>query len=331
MGITGLRPHCLKLMAEIAFINIVGQCLLPLALLAWLWRSICRSRVEWLLRVLTVSAYLALVAVVGIWLLVPRYLLLGYALLGLAAAAASWRRSGRLRPRPAGRTRADLKTLSPLVLTVFCLAMLFWALGGYAPPHGPSANLASPFKGGSFYVVNGGYSILINPHMKTLSRESLSAFRAQSYALDIVRMDRFGLRARGLWPGEPRGYLIFGEPVYAPCAGAVARAEDGHPDHKPPSADPGRPAGNHVLLKCAEADVLLAHLMRASLAVRPGDWVDQGQLIGKVGNSGLSAEPHLHLHAQHRGSGGDFLSAEPMPLRVAGRILVRNSQLTGSD
>ena len=318
-------------MAEIAFITIVGQCLLPLALLAWLWRGICRSRVEWLLHALAVSAYLTLVAVAGIWLLAPRYLLHGYALLGLAAAAASWWRSERLRPRPAGGTKANLKTLSPLVLAVFCLAMLFWAIGGYTPPDGPSANLASPFKGGSFYVVNGGYSILINPHMKTLARGSLSAFRAQSYALDIVRMDPFGRRARGLWPGDPGQYLIFGEPVYAPCAGAVTRAEDGLPDQKPPSADPGRPAGNHVLLECAEADVLLAHLMHASLAVRLGDWVDQGQLIGKVGNSGLSAEPHLHLHAQHRGSGGDFLSAEPMPLRVDGRILVRNSQLTGSD
>jgi hypothetical protein len=318
-------------MAEIAFITIVGQCLLPLALLAWLWRGICRSRVEWLLRALAVSAYLALVAVAGIWLLAPRCFLHGYVLLGLAAAAASWRRSERLRPRPAGRTQADLKTLSPLVLALFCLAMLFWALGGYTPPVGPSADLASPFKAGSFYVVNGGYSILINPHMKTLSRESLSAFRAQSYALDIVRMDRSGRRAWGLWPRDPGRYLIFGEPVYAPCAGAVANAEDGLPDRQPPSADPWHPAGNHVLLNCAEADVLLAHLMHGSLAVRPGDWVYQGQLIGKVGNSGLSAEPHLHLHAQHRGSGGDFLAAEPMPLRVDGRILVRNSQLTGSD
>ncbi len=318
-------------MAEIVFITIVGQGLLPLALLAWLWRGACCSRGEWLLQVLSFCAYLALIAVAGVWLLAPWYLPYGVGILGLGAAAASWRRVGCCRPHAARRNESGLRIAATLGLIIFCAGTLFWALSGYAPPEGMSASLSSPLKGGTFYVANGGYSVLINPHMKTLIRKSLSAYRAQSYALDIVRIDRFGLRAEGLWPADLGRYHIFGEPVYAPCAGWVAQTEDQLPDQTPPETDPRHPAGNFVLLECGKADVLLAHLMHASLTVRSGQWVHTGHLIGRVGNSGLSTEPHLHLHAQHRGREGDYLAAEPMPVSVNGRILVRNSRLAACD
>ncbi|NTV38254.1 MAG: M23 family metallopeptidase, partial [Anaerolineales bacterium] len=174
-------------------------------------------------------------------------------------------------------------------------------------------------------------SILINPHMKTLARESLAGYRAQSYALDIVRLDPFGRRAQGLWPTDLGRYHIFGEPVYAPCAGVVAQTEGQLPDQTPPETDPRRPAGNFVRLECGEFDVLLAHLMHASLTVYPGQRVQRGHLIGRVGNSGLSTEPHLHLHAQRRGPEGDFLAGEPMPVSIDGRFLVRNSRLAVRD
>jgi hypothetical protein len=83
----------------------------------------------------------------------------------------------------------------------FCFAVLAWALSGYLPPGGPAVRLASPLKNGEFYVVNGGYSILINPHMKALGRETLRPYRGQSYALDIVKLTA-GFRARGAGLGD---------------------------------------------------------------------------------------------------------------------------------
>ncbi len=318
-------------MMELGFVTILGGVLLPLALLATLWRGICYSRIEWLLQVLSVGAYLALIAVAGAWLLAPWYLPYGYAILGVGAAGAAWFRVWRYGPRTGGRIKSGLTIASTLGMTAFCTAMLCWALSGHGPPEGLSIKLASPLKGGTYYVVNGGYSILINPHMKTLARESLSEYRAQSYALDLVRIDRFGRRAEGLWPEDPRCYHIFGEPVYAPCTGVAAQIEDQLPDQKPPETDRGHPAGNFVRLECGEADVLLAHLMHSSLTVVTGQRVQAGQLIGRVGNSGLSTEPHLHLHAQHRGPQQNFLAGEPMAIWVDGRILVRNSRLTVED
>lgn len=318
-------------MAEIAFITILGELLLPLALLSWSWRGICGNRIEWLLKTLSLAAYLVLIAVAGVWLLLPWYLPYGFAIFGLAAVTAAWGRCRRPLLHNGRRGWTGFRFGCHLTLAVFCGGMVFWALSGYEPPPVPAMNLASPLKNGTFYVVNGGYSILINPHMKTLARSSLAGYQAQSYALDVVRLDRFGRRADGLWPTDLRRYHIFGEPVYAPCAGVVARTEDRLPDRKPPELDRQNPAGNFVLLECGESAVLLAHLMQSSLTVKPGEGVQTGQLLGRVGNSGLSTEPHLHLHAQRRSSEGGFLSADPLPVRIDGRSLVRNSRLIARD
>jgi murein DD-endopeptidase MepM/ murein hydrolase activator NlpD len=35
-----------------------------------------------------------------------------------------------------------------------------------------------------------------------------------------------------------------------------------------------------------------------SILVKKGDVVEQGQEIGRVGNSGNTSEPHLHIHLQ---------------------------------
>jgi len=314
-------------MLEIEFITVIGQILLPLVLVIGLGLGRCRNRTEWLLHAVSVAAYLALISVVGVWLLVPWYLPYGFAALGLVAAAVSWRRCGWSFPSPEGRLRAGFRIGCHLALAVFCTAVTAWSLNGHQPTVEARVQLASPLKNGTFYVANGGYSILINPHMKALGRESLAAYRAQSYAVDIVRLDRFGRRADGWWPADLQRYHIFGEPVYAPCAGEVVRIEDRLPDLTPPDQDRQHPAGNHVLLGCGDTGVLLAHLMQSSLSVKPGDRVQAGQWIGRVGNSGLSTEPHLHLHAQHASASEDFLAGEPLPLQIDGRTPVRNSRL----
>ena len=317
-------------MLELSFITVVGQILLPLALVIRLWRVACRSRAEWLLNALSAAAYLALIAVAGIWLLVPWYLPYGFALLASAAAASSWRRCMRSGPPGAVRTWAGFRAGCNLVMAAFCGGMLAFALSGFEPPAGPSIDVASPLKNGVFYVVNGGYSILINPHMKTLEQESLSAYRAQSFAVDIVRLDRFGRRADGWWPADLPRYYVFGEPVHAPCSGSVARTEDRLPDLTPPDHDRQHPAGNYVLLECTEGSVLLAHLMQSSITVRPGQRVQEGERIGQVGNSGLSIEPHLHIHAQQPNNADDFLAAAPLPLRIDGQLPVRNSRFNSN-
>jgi hypothetical protein len=315
-------------MGELLFVTGVGQILLPIALAFRLWRAEYCSRLEWFLYVLPAGIYLAFISVAGIWLLAPRCLLYGFSLLSLAAAVASWRRRPQAPAPGAGGFRGRFQAATNFALMAFCTGMLLLALNGYGAPPMPAIDMASPLRNGEFGVVNGGYSILINPHIKTLKRESLAAYRAQSYAVDIVKIDRFGMRAHGCRPADLTRYHIFGEPVFAPCSGVVMRIEDQLPDQIPSDGDPLHPAGNHVLLKCTEASVFLAHLKQSSISVKLGEWVHTGDYIGRVGNSGLSLEPHLHLHAQKGSATEDFLSSEPLPLKIEGRTLVRNSRFT---
>jgi murein DD-endopeptidase MepM/ murein hydrolase activator NlpD len=102
---------------------------------------------------------------------------------------------------------------------------------------------------------------------------------------------------------------------------------DGLPDMQVPDVDSDHLAGNHVLLRCAQADVLLGHLQPASLRVRAGAMVAVGDWLGSVGNSGNTGEPHLHIHAQGRGTSDAPLGGEPHPLLFNGRVPVRGDRI----
>jgi hypothetical protein len=70
-----------------------------------------------------------------------------------------------------------------------------------------------------------------------------------------------------------------------------------------------------------------AHLRAGSLEVEAGMPVTAKAVIGAVGSSGNSSEPHLHIHTV-RGEVVDadalLFTAEPVPMRFDGRILKRN-------
>jgi murein DD-endopeptidase MepM/ murein hydrolase activator NlpD len=122
-------------------------------------------------------------------------------------------------------------------------------------------------------------------------------------------------------------YMTFGTPVLAPCQGKVAKVVDGHPDMTVPEMDREHMAGNYVALNCGDYFVILAHLRRGSISVATDDRVDVGDVLGEMGNSGNSSEPHLHLHAQ-RGLPEDApLGGEPLWLTINGRFLVRNERV----
>lgn len=57
--------------------------------------------------------------------------------------------------------------------------------------------------------------------------------------------------------------------------------------------------------------VFLAHLREKSVGVEEGEQVQQGQLIGAVGNSGNSTMPHLHINVFDQMD--DPFSAEVLP------------------
>jgi len=178
--------------------------------------------------------------------------------------------------------------------------------------------LSFPLAGGTYYVAHGGTFRLCNYHRVS---------KSQAYALDIVRLNRLGMRAAGIYPDRLEKYRIFGDSLYSPCTGVVTVAVDGFPDLPLGEMDKKHPAGNHVVIQLdgLEVYVGLAHLMRGSVAVKAGERVSAGQPLGRVGNSGNTSEPHLHIHAKRGGSPESILDGEGIPMRFGKRWLIRNS------
>jgi len=107
----------------------------------------------------------------------------------------------------------------------------------------------------------------------------------------------------------------------------VAAAVDGFTDFSPPGRDPENRAGNHVALECEGATIYLAHLMRGSVCAKVGERVRAGQVLGRVGNSGNTTEPHLHIHAETGPYPGKFPGMPGVPIRFGGQFLVRNDRV----
>jgi hypothetical protein len=121
------------------------------------------------------------------------------------------------------------------------------------------------------------------------------------FAIDFVRLDPQG--GLGRPPADDfSGWFGFGEDVLAVADGRVAAARDGRPDvltrTRPVTPADDDVAGNYVLLALAGGGVACyEHLQRGSLRVAAGDEVRRGQVLARLGRSGVnSTGPHLHFH-----------------------------------
>lgn len=298
------------------------QITLPAALIAGLAWARPRSRGSWLAGVLVVGTYLAALAVIGQFgTPLPWYAPLVYAALAAAAAALAWRRRRHDRPSPAGR----LWLWSRLAVAVGLAVLTGIAVAGYRAPQAPTVDLRFPLDNGHYYVAAGGSSLLINHHLVTLDDPFRRDYRGQSFGVDITALNALGRSASGLMPTDPAAYVIFGRPVHAPCSGRVLRRQDGAPDMPVPRRDLSQPLGNHVIIGCRGVRVVLAHLRNGSVAVSVGDRLEAGDVVGRVGNSGQTTAPHLHIHAQRAGARYAPLRADPVVIRFDDRYPVRNA------
>lgn len=199
------------------------------------------------------------------------------------------------------------------------MAGLCWrVLAGYpAPPD--RILLEAPLRDAQYVVGHGGGSPFINRHFRVTP---------QNYALDLLGVNRWGRRVNPQTdPGDLESYAIFGAWVYAPCPGRVTAMREDLPDLAPGQRDRKNLAGNHVLLDCGSAEVVLAHLRQDSVTVEVGEAVRAGQRMGQVGNSGNTSEPHLHMHAERGGAPAELLNGEPVAMIIDGRFLVRGDIL----
>jgi hypothetical protein len=153
----------------------------------------------------------------------------------------------------------------------------------------------------------------------------------EEFALDIAKIGESGLSHKGDG-ARFDNYYAYGADVLAAADGhiisvATNQREDPSAMQRPNETQEayfarlqkeqgerlanGLPAitGNYVMIDHGKSEYsLYAHLQPGSVRVHVGDEVKAGDVIGKLGSSGNSTEPHLHFH----------VCDKPDPLMCAG-------------
>lgn len=147
--------------------------------------------------------------------------------------------------------------------------------------------LRLPFDG-AWSVVWGGRVLSENIHITAPD---------QRFASDlVVRKDNASHQGEGKTNED---FYAFGLPLLAPGAGKVVAVVDTVADNVPGVMNRSQPLGNHVILDHGNGEFsFLCHFKKGTIAVKPGQKVKPGELLGQCGNSGNSSEPHLHYHLQ---------------------------------
>lgn len=277
--------------------------------LIWLVSLRHRSWLNWAVWALACGSIIAFAFMTNPWAFTSYYL--RYVFLGLFVVVAVFSSLLTKRGGSHSGTRYGRITV-PSIVVFFLFAVLDILAIASHYPSGEMLDVTFPLRSGTYYVLQGGASAVTNP---------FHVLGGSKLALDIVKLNSFGNRADGIAPQALSAYEIFGEKLYSPCYGNIFKVRDSLQDNLPGNPDTEHPEGNYIVLKCAEADILMAHLKQGSIKVAPGEVVTVGQPLAEIGNSGNTLEPHLHIGATKDGM--------EMGLRFNGRSLSINSVIAG--
>ena len=179
--------------------------------------------------------------------------------------------------------------------------------------------IGPPLRGSDWMAVNGPGRD--SGHRRALIATEGSARIAQRFGIDWVQMHPAG----GTFQGDAKdnkSYRAYGAEVLAVANGLVVATKDGIPENVPGITSRAVPitsetvGGNHIVLDLGGGRyAFYAHFQPGSLKVKVGDRVTRGQVIGLVGNSGNSTEPHLHFHIS---DGVSPLGSEGLPYVLDG-------------
>jgi murein DD-endopeptidase len=178
--------------------------------------------------------------------------------------------------------------------------------------------ISAPLRGDHWLAGNGPSNS--SGHRRALLPIDGHAAIAQRFAIDWVRLRDEGKTFQGD-EKDNKNYYAYGSDALAVGDGVVTEVKDGIPENIPGADSRAVPitletvGGNHVILDIGGGHfAFYAHLQPGSLRVKLGDKVRRGQVVGLVGNSGNSTEPHLHFHME---DGSSPLGAEGLPYSLA--------------
>ena len=219
----------------------------------------------------------------------------------------------------------EAKHIRKFILFIFCILNLTGCEDDIALEENLDyqtiVDLELPFKS-TWFVVWGGRTIEKNYH---------ASLTDQRFAIDVVQIENGStFTGNGL---RNEDYYCFGDTLFAPGEGQIVEMENLVPENIPKQTNKNQLFGNYVIIDHGNDEYsVLAHFMKNSITVTVGDMVTKGQVIGLVGNSGNSTEPHLHYHLQNNPSimKGVGLPAQ-FPNYYANRVFVSTGEPSKSQ
>jgi hypothetical protein len=148
--------------------------------------------------------------------------------------------------------------------------------------------LRLPFASGEqWYVLWGGETQELNYHVTV---------RSQRNAIDLLIKHPYSLASYESYGNQNQHYYAFDKTVLAPADGEIIKLINDVKDNQPGEMNASQLTGNTIIIKTDQDEyLLLAHLKQGSIRVAEGERLQAGQVVAKVGNSGNSSEPHLHM------------------------------------
>jgi hypothetical protein len=162
----------------------------------------------------------------------------------------------------------------------------------------PLAVLGPPFVGSGYVAADGCCDSI--RHVRALLSLNGHFTLAQRFAVDWEQIDPENRVVKGDTK-TLSNYVIYGREILAVADGTVVSSRNDLPEQVPGALPQGmtidQADGNFVVLDIGGGNyVLYAHMQPGSVTVKAGAKVRRGAVLGKVGNTGNTQAPHLHLH-----------------------------------
>ncbi|MGH7915541.1 MAG: M23 family metallopeptidase [Candidatus Binataceae bacterium] len=187
-----------------------------------------------------------------------------------------------------------------------------------------AALIDKPFTGDRWLAANG-------PSNTSLHRRAVIILNGQPrvperYAIDWIKLGDDGSSYSGDEYKNP-SYHAYDVPILAVADGKIVAVKDGFPENVPHTKKRAvaltvaSMAGNHVVEDIGDGlYVGYAHMIPGTITVKLGEQVHRGQVLGRLGNSGNSDEPHLHIQVCNAPS---FLACEGVPMEFKRMSLIK--------
>jgi len=174
-----------------------------------------------------------------------------------------------------------------------------------------------PLRGADWVALNGPSNT--SGHRRALVPLGGRPEIAQRFAIDWAKVGASGKTFDGDAKNNA-SYFAYGSDILSVGDGVVTSIKDGIPQNVPGVTSRAVPitietvGGNYVIVDMGGGRyAFYAHMQPGTLRVKVGDRVRRGQVLGLLGNSGNSTEPHLHFHI---GNANAPLASEGLPYLI---------------